>query len=172
MSAARQGIEVPTISSPSRHCWRRVRFAEQTAEQLVEVPTPVSYPSLLQRIMEQHVDIPVPGHGGRLAGLQGFLPRQSSTAPTVAQIVDNPASGGGLQGFRPGQRSSASFSSRAGVHEYADEPGEGAIWDGVIGLWGTVAPFLSPWCGKKDVPTVGEPEPVRWSRITYSLAQR
>ena len=27
-----------------------------------------------------------------------------------------------------------------------------AIWDGVIGLWGRVAPFLSPWCGKKDVP--------------------
>ena len=23
-----------------------------------------------------------------------------------------------------------------------------AIWDGVIGLWGRVAPFLSPWCGK------------------------
>ena len=28
-----------------------------------------------------------------------------------------------------------------------------AIWDGVVGLWGSVAPFLSPWCGKKDVPT-------------------
>ena len=28
-----------------------------------------------------------------------------------------------------------------------------AIWDGVIGLWGRVAPFLSPRCGKKDVPT-------------------
>ena len=28
-----------------------------------------------------------------------------------------------------------------------------AIWDGVVGLWGRVAPFLSPWCGKKDVPT-------------------
>ena len=28
-----------------------------------------------------------------------------------------------------------------------------AIWDGVIGLWGRVAQFLSPWCGKKDVPT-------------------
>ena len=28
-----------------------------------------------------------------------------------------------------------------------------AIWDGVIGLWGRVAPFLSPWCGQKDVPT-------------------
>ena len=28
-----------------------------------------------------------------------------------------------------------------------------SLWDGVIGLWGRVAPFLSPWCGKKDVPT-------------------
>ena len=28
-----------------------------------------------------------------------------------------------------------------------------AIWDGVVGLWCRVAPFLSPWCGKKDVPT-------------------
>ena len=28
-----------------------------------------------------------------------------------------------------------------------------AIWHGVIGLWGRVAPLLSPWCGKKDVPT-------------------
>ena len=28
-----------------------------------------------------------------------------------------------------------------------------AIWDGFIGLWGRVGPFLSPWCGKKDVPT-------------------
>ena len=28
-----------------------------------------------------------------------------------------------------------------------------AIWHGVIGLWRRVAPFLSPWCGKKDVPT-------------------
>ena len=28
-----------------------------------------------------------------------------------------------------------------------------AIWDGVFGLWGRVEHFLSPWCGKKDVPT-------------------
>ena len=28
-----------------------------------------------------------------------------------------------------------------------------AIWDGVTGLWERVAPFLSPWCGKKGVPT-------------------
>ena len=69
----------------------------QLAEQLVEVPRIVSFSSL-QRIVEQNVAIPVPGVGGRLAGLQGFLPGQSSRAPTVAQIVDNPAPGGGLQG--------------------------------------------------------------------------
>ena len=28
-----------------------------------------------------------------------------------------------------------------------------AIWDGVIGLWGRVAPLLSPWCGRREVPT-------------------
>ena len=57
-------IEVPKISSSSCHSRRRrVRFAEQTAEQLVVVPTILSYSSL-QRIMEQNVDIPVPGHGG------------------------------------------------------------------------------------------------------------
>ena len=28
-----------------------------------------------------------------------------------------------------------------------------AIWDGVVGLWGSVAPFLSPWCARENVPT-------------------
>ena len=28
-----------------------------------------------------------------------------------------------------------------------------AIWDGVIGLWGRVAPLLSPWCGRRELPT-------------------
>ena len=79
----------------------------------------------LQRTMEHTVDIPVPGRGGRISGLQGFLPRQSSTVlhgslkriseRIVEQIVDFPA-GGGLQDFLPGQSSSASSSSPAGVH--------------------------------------------------------
>ena len=51
----------------------------QLAEQLVEVPTIVSW-SLLQLSMELNVDIPVPGRGGRIAGLQGFLPEQSSSS--------------------------------------------------------------------------------------------
>ena len=45
-----------------------------------------------------------------------------------------------------------------------------AILDGVIGLWGRVAPFLSPWCGKKELPTGGELEPLRWFKIMRSLA--
>ena len=28
-----------------------------------------------------------------------------------------------------------------------------AIWHGVIGLWGRVAPHLSPWCARREVPT-------------------
>ena len=123
---AEQGIEVPKIVCPPRAA-RTVLHAPQAAEQLVEVPTIISYSSLLQQTLEQNVDIPVRGRGGRNVDLQGFLPRQTSTAPAVAQIVDNPASGGGLQGFRPGQSSSASFSSPAGVHDYADEPGEGVF---------------------------------------------
>ena len=42
-------------------------------EQLVEVPTIVSNSSL-QWIMEQNVDIPVPGRGGRLAVFKVFFP--------------------------------------------------------------------------------------------------
>ena len=115
-----QVIEVPKILLDDV----LVRIAvhdTQLAEQLVEVPTIVSFSSLQRIMMEQNVDIPVPGDGGRLAGLQGFLRGQSSTG--VEQIVVIP--GGGLQGFRPGQSSFASSLSPTGVHENADEPGEG-----------------------------------------------
>ena len=74
-----QVIEVPKIlldDVPVR--------VTQLAEQLVEVPTIVSYSSL-QRTMEQHVDIPVPGRGGRISGLQGFPPGQCPTALHVSQ---------------------------------------------------------------------------------------
>ena len=79
----------------------------QLAEQLVEVPTIISYSSM-QRIVEQNVDIPVPRGGAR--GLQGFLPGQASTTSplsleriserNVEQIVDSPVFGG-LPDFRP-----------------------------------------------------------------------
>ena len=97
-----QAIEVPKISSSRQSHRRRVRFAEQTAEQLVEVPTIISYSSL-RGIVEQNVDIPVPLGRGRSRGGLGFHPGQSSTAfrgadhrsGTAEQIVDIPAPRGG-----------------------------------------------------------------------------
>ena len=75
--------------------------------------------------MEQHVDTPVPGGRGRLAGLQGSSPGQSSTA-FVEQIGHIP--GGGHQSFRPRQGSAASSSySPAGSDDDADEPGIGVF---------------------------------------------
>ena len=51
-----------------------------------------------------------------------------------------------------------------------------AIWDGVIGLWGRVAPFLSLCCGKKDVPTgvklnqyAGSGSCIRWHSVNEPL---
>ena len=64
----------------------------QMAEQLVHVPTVVSYSSLQQLTAEQIVDIPVPGRdgGGARGGLQGSLPKQNSAALHVEQTVDIP----------------------------------------------------------------------------------
>ena len=62
----------------------------QMVEQLVHVPTVVSYSSLQQLTAEQIVDIPVPGGdgGGGRGGLQGTLPRQNSAALHVEQTTD------------------------------------------------------------------------------------
>ena len=102
----------------------------QMAEQLVEVPTVLSFSSL-QQTVEQLVDIPVPGGGGPSSGLQDcqdFLPGQRSTSSpsrkriserTVEQIVD-PFSRGGFSG-------SSSSHSPAGDEECADEPGKGVF---------------------------------------------
>ena len=99
LPVAEQVIDVPMISSSSS-CPSRAALSEPLmVEQLVEVPTIISYSSL-QRTMEQHVDIPVP-HGR----VQGSLPGQSSTTissgiraseRTVEQLVDIPSSGGSL----------------------------------------------------------------------------
>ena len=101
----------------------------QLAEQLVEVPTIISFSSF-QRIAEQIVDIPVPYGGVR--GLQGFLPGQDSTSSPLSlerisernmeQIVDSRGFGGGLQA---GQSSSSSSHDPARVHEALDVPGAG-----------------------------------------------
>ena len=117
-----QVIEVPKILLDDVPV-RAVLRDPQLVEQLVEVPTIVSY-SWLQLRMEQNVDIPAPGRGGRISGLQGFLPEQSSTARLAAQersseriveqIVDSRVVGGGLQEFRPGQGSAASSSVSPG----------------------------------------------------------
>ena len=121
-----QVIEVPKIL-PLDVPMRAALRVTQLAEQLVEVPTILSYSSL-QRSVEQHVDIPVPGCGGPSSGLQGFSSGQSSTAwPSkkriseriVEQIVD-PVSSGRLPG-------SSSSHSPAGVEERADDPGEGVF---------------------------------------------
>ena len=105
-----QVIEVPKIFTEDVPM-RAVLRATQLAEQLVEVPTIISYSSLFQQTMEQIVDIPVRGCGGRNVDLQGFLPGQGSTAPflsleriseqIVEQTVDDPVpSGGGRRGCR------------------------------------------------------------------------
>ena len=130
MTVPEQVIEVPKIL-PEDAPMRAVLRDPQLAEQLVEVPTIVSY-SWLQLRLEQNVDIPIPGRGGRSFGLQGFLPGQSSTAfypvertseRTVEQTVDIP--GGGLQYFHPGLGSSSSYFP-AGP-EALDEPGQGVF---------------------------------------------
>ena len=98
-----QVIEVPKIPRSSR--WSYRRFVDslrqpQTAEQLVEVPTIISF-SLLQRTVEQNVDIPAVGGSGTGGGSSGFL-RGQSYSVTAEQIVDNPVRPGGagdLQGF-------------------------------------------------------------------------
>ena len=106
-------IEVPKIL-PHDVPPRRLCRDTQLVEQLVEVPTIVSW-SLLQRIPEQIDDNPVP-HGGRGAsgGLQGFLPGHSSSKRTANKIADLPVPRSGvgrLQGFLPEQSSTATSSS-------------------------------------------------------------
>ena len=93
---------------------RRVLIAPQKAEQLVEVPTTVSYSSL-RGIEEQNADISVPPGRGGLGVLQEFRLGQDSTAFGGADHVDFPIphgrggreGGGSLQGLRPGQSSTA-----------------------------------------------------------------
>ena len=104
-------IEVPKIlldRTPQRF-GDRLR-QPQMAEQLVDVPTVVSYSTLQQLTAEQIVDIPVPGRagGGGRGDLQGFA-GQGSTAFSGAVRVDIPVPrSGGLQDSRPGQGSTAS----------------------------------------------------------------
>ena len=82
-------IEVPKISSsPRRSCRRQVPLVQQTAEQLVEVPT-IAFFCSLHGLVEQNVDIPVPhgrhGRGGG-GGLQGLRTGQNSVAPSSQSL--------------------------------------------------------------------------------------
>ena len=130
-----QAIEVPKISSSPRPPNRRFLFPVRMAEQLVEVPTIISYSML--RTIGQTMDIPVPrvreGGGG---GLQGFLPGQGIPAAGVEQNVEIPVPQrrrnkiGGFQGFFPGQNSTADVEqnvdipARGGLHGFL--PGQGS----------------------------------------------
>ena len=113
-----QVIAVPKIfieSVPPRAFLR----ATQPAEQLVEVPTIISFSlmSLLQslleyrqRTVEQNVDIPAVGGIGTGGGSSGFLPGQisSETAEQIVEIpVPRPHGAGDFQGFSRGQGSTA-----------------------------------------------------------------
>ena len=83
---------------PQRFAVRR----PQKAEQLVEVPTVLSFSSLQQQSAEQIIDIPAPRCRRGQGGLQGLRPEQISTAPLsseeriseriVEQSVDIPVS--------------------------------------------------------------------------------
>ena len=95
-----QVIEVPMIVCPPRAA-RTVLRAPQTAEQLVEVPTVVSSSSLLQRTVEQPVDIPVRAWCGTGGRLQDFLPGHFPSS-SVEQIVDLPVPHGGPHLQDPG----------------------------------------------------------------------
>ena len=155
-----QVIEVPKILIDELSVRTLVR-EPQLAEQLVEVPTIISFSSL-QRIVEQNVDVPVQRGGVR--GLQGFPPGQASTTSSfslerisernVEQIAG--FSGGGLQDFLPGQSSSSSSHDPARVHEALDGPGEGVFrtfprvkkkCDTTSALWVGTAPALEPMDG-------------------------
>ena len=105
-----QVIEVPMIV-PEDVSLRTAVREPQLVEQLVEVPTVVSW-SMLQQIMEQNVDIPVVDRGSGAGGsLSGFLPGQYSM--TAEQIVDTPVPRrrflGYFQGLHRGQSSAAFF---------------------------------------------------------------
>ena len=119
-----QVIAVPKISLdrvPQRSVCRRSRRAEQ----LVEVPTLVSYSSLQQRTAKQNVGVPVPhGRSGRVGhgGLQGFSQGQGSAAFRGADHVDTPVPQGrggfgGPQGFLPSSSGASSSHSPGAVDE-------------------------------------------------------
>ena len=101
-AVSEQVIEVPKLALPVRAVQRAALSEPQLVEQLVEVPTVLSYSLLQQRTAEQIIDFPVPGRGGGArGGLQGLPQGQGSTASAGEQTFV-PARGG-LQGLPQGQ---------------------------------------------------------------------
>ena len=127
-----QIVEVPKIFIDELLVRTPVRES-QLAEQLVEVPTIISFSSL-QRIVEQNVDVPVPRGG--VHDLQGFPPGQASTTSSfslerisernVEQITVSRV-GEGLQDFLPRQSSSSSSHDPARASDALDAPGYGVF---------------------------------------------
>ena len=114
-AVAEQVIEVPKLALPVCAVQRAALPEPQLVEQLVEVPTVLSYSLLKQRTAEQVVDTPVPHGrgGGARGGLQGLSQGQDSTEVCGADNVVSPVPHGrvgkrGLHGFPRGQSSTAS----------------------------------------------------------------
>ena len=104
---AEQVIAVPKISCSS-HAGRTALREPQIVEQLVEVPTVLTYSFIQQRTAKEIIDLPVPRTRGPHGGLQVSPPSQG-TQRTVEQIIDilvrRTRTGGGLQGSSSGQGS-------------------------------------------------------------------
>ena len=161
----KQVIEVPKISASSCRS-RKVLVAPQKAEQLVEVPTIVSFSSLQQRTVEQIIDIPVPsrgGGGGGRGGLQDLRPGQDSTAFFGAGHVDIPVPRG--QGFLPGQGSTAFFGADQPVVEYiAPAP---AVFQSPVLVGQYISPAPAVFCLSEPVVEFFAPAPVAFCRRTW-----
>ena len=114
-AVAEQVIEVPKLALLVCAVQRAALPEPQLVEQLVEVPTVLSYSLLQQRTAEQTIDSAVPRRGGGArGGLQGFSQGQDSTAVCgAASLVISAPHGrgggarGGLQGLSQGQGSTA-----------------------------------------------------------------
>ena len=146
-----QVIDVPKILPVDVPLRTSVR-EPQLAEQLVEVPTVVSYSSLSQRTVEQTVDNPASRGRGRSGGLQGFFPGQGSTAA----VVDIPVHRGDLQGFLPGQGSTASSSHSPDAENEAG-----------VGVFRTF-PRLKKSAASAAIPSPIVPASVSsWTRAAY-----
>ena len=167
-----QVIEVPKMFMPTR-CPRTVLSVPQTAEQLVDVPTIISYSSL-QRAVEQTIDFPVPqarqrGRGGQ----QGFRTGQGTPAADMEQIVEIPVPqrrrrrSGGLQNSHPGQGSTAflehivDIPAREGLQGFLPGQGSssssrlhGGTDDGIQGVFSHFSPRRKK-CGGRSALGVG-----------------